>query len=391
MAIRFSLFYESPENCEYLKKIIDTAPQAELVETYTLKQLPAHVNSGSSVIFLEYLADRPELDQWIRKTAADYRNPSIFLFLKEVSTEQLWRALRLGVKECFAFPIRPEDFREALERLPVTPSSPGSPPRTGAISLLGVKGGVGTTFLAVNLGVFLAQAETRPVLALDLDLRYGQMVYFLDAKPQYTIIDLIDNLDRLDEHYLEGLCFRSDHGVQILPAPRRMEEAEMVAADQVNRVMAELKKPAAFSYVVVDAGHQLDEVALKALELSDRLILVANQSIPALSNAKRILEILPLLGLENVQLEIWLNSWQKRADVGLGEIKDFLGREVAAILPACPEEAERSINEGLPLAKSAPQHPWCRELREHADRLRGRAETAERASLWSRLNIFKRK
>jgi Flp pilus assembly CpaE family ATPase len=217
------------------------------------------------------------------------------------------------------------------------------------------------------------------------------MVYFLDAKPQYTIIDLIDNLDRLDGHYLEGLCFRSDHGVQILPAPRRMEEAEMVAADQVNRVMAELKKPAAFSYVVVDAGHQLDEVALKALELSDRLILVANQSIPALSNAKRILEILPLLGLENVQLEIWLNSWQKRADVGLGEIKDFLGREVAAILPACPEEAERSINEGLPLAKSAPQHPWCRELREHADRLRGRAETAERASLWSRLNIFKRK
>ncbi|MBM4284222.1 MAG: hypothetical protein FJ128_03080, partial [Deltaproteobacteria bacterium] len=387
MAIRFSLFYHTPENGDYLQRVITSAPQASIVERRSLDELPAHVNSGSNAIFLEYQADAPGLDQWIRKTAADFRNPPIFLFFKEITTEQLWRALRLGVKECFASPIRPEEFQEALARLPLAPLEPGEGSHPRQIALLGAKGGVGTSFLTINLAYCLAQLHKRPVLAVDLDLRYGQLVYFLDAKPQYTIIDIIENLDRLDDSYLQGLLFRCGDNLQLLPAPRRMEEAEMVAAEQMARVLDMLKKHGHFSAVVVDAGHQLDEVTLRALDLADRVLLVAAQSICALSNARKIMEILPLLGLTGAGLELWINLWRRRGDLGIREIQDFLGREVSATIPEAQEEVERSINEGRPLAQTNPQHQLCRDLRAQAERLLGAEEKEERASLWSRLNI----
>jgi len=75
MAIKFCLYYHTPETCEYLENIIHSSQETALVEAQPLDQLPEQVNSGTNVIFLEYLPDNPGLDPWIKKTAADHRNP----------------------------------------------------------------------------------------------------------------------------------------------------------------------------------------------------------------------------------------------------------------------------------------------------------------------------
>jgi Flp pilus assembly CpaE family ATPase len=216
MAIKFSLYYQAPETREYLKGIIHSSQQTAVVEDHGLKDLPELVNSGTNVIFLEYQSDQPELDQWIKKTAADHRNPPIYLYLHEISTEQLWKALRFGVKECFTHPIRPEEFQEALDRLPQFVPEVVPAASTKIITFLGSKGGVGTTFLTVNLAYLLAQESNNSILAVDLDLRYGQMVYFLDAKPQYTITEVIENVEHLDDSYLKSLFFNWDKNLQFL-------------------------------------------------------------------------------------------------------------------------------------------------------------------------------
>ncbi|MDD2904052.1 MAG: hypothetical protein PHU44_16630, partial [Syntrophales bacterium] len=150
MAIRFSLYYHSKENGEYLQKIINSSHQGMLVDTQSLANLPAKVNSGTDVIFLEYQEDDNKLDRWIEKTAADPQSPSIFLFLHEITTNSLWKALRLGVKECFTFPVRLEEFQEALERLPRLDNTLDLMENTRVVSCLGSKGGVGNTFLTTN-------------------------------------------------------------------------------------------------------------------------------------------------------------------------------------------------------------------------------------------------
>jgi pilus assembly protein CpaE len=390
MAINFSLYYSTPENCEYLKKVINSSRQGTLVEAKPLAELPEHVNSGANAIFLDYQNGQAELDQWIRKTAADHRNPPIFLYFQEITTEQLWKALRLGVKECFVFPIRAEEFQEALDRLPVFPSELGPAEPTRLVSVLGCKGGVGTTFIAVNTAYLLAQEDKGQVLAMDLDLRYGQMVYFFDVKPQYTIVEVIENADHLDRSYLQSLFYQYDKSLQLLPAPMRLEDSEIVTPEQLEKVLSYLKKLRVFRTILVDAGHQLDEITFKSLELADEVVLVTNQMIPALSNAKKLLELLQLVGLENLNLHVWLNAWQKHGDLSVSDIGSFLGREITGALQFDIKEVSRSINEGVPLAKLAPSHGICRDLRVLADKIAGTKGAEEQASRWGLLNLFRR-
>ena len=391
MAIKFCLYYQNPVTREYLKDIIHSSLETVVVEDQGLDHLPDRVNSGTNVIFLEYLADHPELDQWIKKTAADHRNPPIYLYLHEISTEQLWKALRLGVKECFTHPIQTEEFREALDRLPQVVPAVEPKARTRVITLLGGKGGVGTTFLTVNLAYLLAQEGKNHVLAVDLDLRYGQMVYFLDAKPQYTITEVIENVEHLDDSYLKSLFFNWDKNLQLLPAPARLEEAEALTSENLEKVLHFVKNLSTYSHVLVDAGHHLDEISIKALELADQVILVANQSVPALSNAKKLIEILELLGLGDLELEIWLNSWEKHGDLSLQDVAKFLGREVKGTVPCLAEEVKISINEGVPLVKSSPHLSISQELKELAGHFsEGPELKRERHSRWNFLRFLKR-
>jgi pilus assembly protein CpaE len=392
MALKFSVYYQTPETCEYLKNIIHSSQQPVVVEDQGLDHLPERVNSGTNVIFLEYVNNQPEIDQWIKKISADHRNPPIYLYLHEISTEQLWKALRFGVKECFTHPIRPEEFQEALDRLPIGVPEVILPDKTRIITFMGGKGGVGTTFLTANLAYLLAQQDNNHVLAVDLDLRYGQMIYFFDAKPQYTITEVIENVEHLDDSYLKSLFFHWDNKLQLLPAPGRLEEAEAVSSENLERVLNFVKKLSIYSHVLVDAGHHLDEISIKALELADQVILVADQSVPALSNTRKLLEIFELLGLGDLDPEIWLNSWDKHGDLSLEDVAKFLGRLVKGTVPFFASEVKTSINEGIPLAKSLPNLSICQELRELAGHFSAGPEMHQkRQSRWNNwLGFLKR-
>ncbi|MFW6122727.1 MAG: AAA family ATPase [Thermodesulfobacteriota bacterium] len=391
MAIKFCLYYHTPETCEYLENIIHSSRETAVVEAQTLDQLPDQVNSGANVIFLEYLADHPELDLWIKKTAADHRNPPIYLYLHEISTEQLWKALRFGAKECFTHPIQSHEFQEALARLPLAFPQSLTATQTQMVTLLGCKGGVGTTFLTVNLAYLLSLGDKNSILVVDLDLRYGQMVYFFDAKPQYTMAEVIDNVEHLDDSYLKSLFFHWGPDLQLLPAPARLEEAEAVTAERLEKVLQFVKNSKSYSHVLVDAGHHLDENSIKALELADRVILVANQTVPGLSNTKKILEILELIGLGDLNPEIWLNSWEKRGDLSLDDVAKFLGQEVKGTIPFNPSDVGLSINEGVPLAKTSPNLTICQDLRNLASHFSEEAElNGSRLSRWNLLRYLRR-
>jgi pilus assembly protein CpaE len=391
MAFKFCLYYHTPETCKYLEKIIHSSRETALVEAQTLDQLPEQVNSGTNVIFLEYLPGQQELDHWIKKTAADHRNPPIYLYLHEISTEQLWKALRFGVKECFTHPIRTDEFQEALQRLPQTLSQLETAAQTQFITFLGCKGGVGTTFLTVNLAYLLAKMDDNNILAVDLDLRYGQMVYFLDAKPQYTMAEVIDNVEHLDDSYLRSLFFHWSKNLHLLPAPARLEEAEAVTSENLERILQFVKESTTYSHVLMDAGHRLDEISIKALDLADRVILVANQTVPGLSNTKKLLEILELLGLGDLRLEIWLNFWERNSELSLDDVGRFLGREVKGTVPFSPAEVGLSINEGVPLVKTSPNLNICQDLRDLAGHFsRESPESTSRQSRWNLLRFLRR-
>jgi pilus assembly protein CpaE len=364
MSTHFSIYSNSAENQAYLRQIIEASGAGQLVETSDLAHLPAQAVNGTDVIFLEYQEDNSELDHWIEKTVRNPQNPAIFLYFREISTNNLWKALRLGAKECFTFPIQAEDFHQAVKRLMAwTEARQGLARPTKILSFLGCKGGVGTTFLVTNITSLLAQERRGKVLAVDLDLGFGQLNYFFDVHPEHTMTEVVENLERLDKIYLQSIFYPVGDNCYLLPAPARLEEAEVMNAGHLERIIRYLKENLGFRWIVLDCCHQFNEISLKALELSEILVLVTAQSIPALSNAKKMLEILNILGINELEVEVWVNFWDRQNELTLTDVEGFLGKKVRSTITCDYQPASFSINEGKPLVESAPRHPIAGDLK----------------------------
>ncbi len=365
MALHFKIFYHSQEHGDHLRQVIDSSGSGQLVEVEDLSQLPMASRTGTDVFLVEYQENNPQIDQWIEATASDPDNPAVFLVFPEISTSHLWKALHLGVKECFTLPVQPQEFQEAVNRLLVrntfkTPESCSLGAKM--ITFLGCKGGIGATFLASNLAYLLSREHQGQVLLADLDLQYAQLVYFFDIQTRHSLSEAVAHLNELDHSFLQNLLYPFNKSLFLLPAPARLEEAETVTPDNLGKVLSYLKNMPTFSWILLDAGHRMDETTLKALEHSDRLVLVTAPSIPALANTRKWLELLQLLELK-LPIEIWLNSWDQAADLTLAEVANYLGMEVRGTIPFDPEAVNRSINQGQPLAETAPRHPVCQAIR----------------------------
>jgi pilus assembly protein CpaE len=276
----------------------------------------------------------------------------------------LWKALRLGAKECFTFPIREEDFQQAVQRIAARiEAREGLASPTRIIAFLGCKGGVGTTFVVANLAKLLAQEPHSKILMVDLDLGFGQLNYFFDIHPQHTVTEVLENLERLDKNYLQSVFSSLGDNCYLLPAPARLEEAEIMHAGHLEKIVPYLRDHLGFSSILMDCGHRFDEITLKALELSDTLMLVTAQSVPALSNAKKMLDILNLLNVKGLEIQVLVNFWDQKHELTLADVENFLGRSVAGTITCDHQQAAFSINEGKPLVESTPRHPIAGDLK----------------------------
>jgi pilus assembly protein CpaE len=367
MSTQFGIYYNSTENKEYLRQIIEASDTGKIVESNDLAHLPSEAAPGIDVFFLEYQENNPELDHWIETIAVNPASPAIFLYFREISTNNLWKALRLGAKECFSFPIQEEDFQQAVKRLAarLEVSKVRAKP-TRVISFLGCKGGIGTSFLVANLASLLAQERRGKVLVIDLDLGFGQLNYFFDVHPEHTLAELIDNLERLDNNYLQSIFYPVSDNCYLLPAPARLEEAEAINASHLEKIIGYIQNNLGFRWILIDWCHQLDERTTKPLEFSESLMLVAGQSIPALSNAKKMLETLNLLELKELEVEVLVNYWDHKHDLGRPDVENFLGKKIAGTITCDYKQASFSVNEGKLLVETTPRHPISGDLKSIA-------------------------
>jgi pilus assembly protein CpaE len=309
------------------------------------------------------------LDQWIDGMQHQNDPPAVFLYLQQASTNTLLKAMRLGVQECFISQISEEDFQRAIERLLKLRKGLKHGEKTQVISLLGCKGGAGVTFLAVNLAQTMAVKMAEPVLLLDLDLRNSDVSSLLDIQPRYTILDVVDNFDRLDPQYLKAIVHSKDSGLDILPGPLRIEDSELIKAGTVDKILQYLRSQNLYRWIILDLGDSLDELTLKSLENADLILLITLLTIPGLRDAKKLLETLQLLEFGEDKIQILANCYSKEASINPEEAKKFLGRKFISLLRFDHDAVVRSINEGQPLVDTQPKNRLTIEIAELVQRL----------------------
>src|SRR5918999_1399007 len=105
------------------------------------------------------------------------------------------------------------------------------------VTVFSPKGGTGKTATATNLACSFAKHEKQRTLLLDLDLQFGDAAIMLGLEPDKTISDLVVAPGDLDSEKLAGYTTRHASGLDILPAPLRPEDAELVTEAKLSRLL----------------------------------------------------------------------------------------------------------------------------------------------------------
>ncbi len=208
------------------------------------------------------------------------------------------------------------------------------------------KGGTGVTTLATNLAITLHNDETRAVL-VDGNLQFGDVSVFLNEQGKNTILDLAPRADELDLDILDGVLLKhAASGIRVLAAPAKPEYADHVSADQFGKLVKYLRQ--VYAYVVVDTAHILNDVTLAALDVSDVVVLVCTQDIPAIKNVRLFLDLLTTIGVQRDRLCLVMNKYDKRISITPEKISENLKQPVVGVIPLEEAVVIPSVNRGIP-------------------------------------------
>jgi pilus assembly protein CpaE len=339
---------------ENLLNIADAAVVAEFTDialNLYIRVLHEMERHPTAALVIDLCGDTPEALRALERVKQAAPNMYIIASHHAADAEITIGAMRAGAQEFLIQPLKRSEFRDAItriERASRRSSSTGA--QLGRIYMfLGAKGGVGTTTLAVNFAATAAMNDRRTVL-LDLDLRANDAALHLGAHPQYTLIEVAENLNRLDQTLFEGFVARDATGLYLVGPPDNLEHRDFFGGHQFKEFATFLVEK--YDVIVIDGGRTPnDDLVMAAMPISAAVFLVVTQDLGAIRNAQRAITFLMRLGMTQDQLKLVINRYTKRPTANLAsreQIKETLGQAVYHTVPESPAFLA-ALNRGRPV------------------------------------------
>jgi len=317
------------------------------------------------VVLLDVALIKEPLDELVPMIRAKAPETTIVALHATADPDAILGAMRAGVNEYVYPPLEPS-LRAALERR-ATDRRRLNGMRWGgkAVGFFSSKGGCGATTVVCHLAVELGR-QGQKVLLADMDLDAGLIGFLTKAKPGYSILDAVNNLHRLDASYWKALVSNGIPGVEIIAAPAATADRTYPRQEQLRHLFGFLRS--CYDFTLIDLGRSLTRVGVSALEEMDEAYLVSTLEVPALHQAKQVLQILMDGGYGKDRLRLILNRVPKRSELAPGEIEKILGMPVYAVLPSCYPE----LHECYSMGKLLPERSYLgKQIRELALKMAG--------------------
>ena len=327
----------------------------------------------------------PEMDGIKAAEIISSEFPGIGIIMMSVQGEQdyLRRAMLAGAREFLVKPFSGDDLTrgirhvyrlEATKRAMVSAAVPGNlanqiaTPRSGEgssqgkiVAVVSPKGGVGRTTVAVNLAVALKLSTQKKVALVDGSLYFGDVGVMMNLLSSKTIVDAAEHIDDLEGDLLNDLMATHSSGVKVLLAPPTPEMAELITAEHMRRILAELAS--GYDYIVVDTWPSFADTVLTAMDLADSILLVMTLEMTAIKDVKLYLEVVEKLDYPRAKVKLILNrSGSTGSGIKVEAVEETLHQKVMVGLSNDFAVMNTAINQGVPLVISGREHPFSRDI-----------------------------
>lgn len=286
----------------------------------------------------------------IRSTVNAVSQTEIFLTAGRTDTQIMLEAFRLGVKEFIPQPINPQEMEAALSRFEERLGArvPTRERKAGrVVSIIGAKGGVGTSTVATNLSVSKrCVSSTKSVALMDLNLQNSDLTLFLDLPATGGLRDLSQDLSRLDETILDSVLMKHKSGIDLLPSGYDGLNGMTPASGCVTHTLDLMQS--LYDCVFIDCGHAL-ETSKEALDFASTIILVTTLNVPAVRRTKQLLDAFCDAHYESNKIMLVVNRYSTRDEELLRHTEETLKHKVDGLIPNDYVSTNRAINDGQPL------------------------------------------
>ena len=295
--------------------------------------------------------------------------------------------MKLGIQEYLVKPLFADIVSRALKSmLSGGKEEKVSQTKTGKIiTVMGARGGDGTSLLAVNLASTLANERTRRIIVVDLDVYFGTTTLYFNLRSNDGLNTALEEPERIDQLFLERLFNPVNDRLFVLSSEVPLTERKDYSIEGLKQLFSYLTK--LFHYVIIDIPHNFDKLSAYALEQSNIRLLITEPSLAGLRDAGRIIGYFGEDQLEH-RLILVLNKYIKNLQGTLTpeDFENTLKRPVDHIIPY-NDTIIKQLLEGsdAPFEPNPSIKPYLQEI---ADNIQGlRAGKHEESSFW---NIFKK-
>lgn len=382
MTYKLLIIDDHPETLDIISRVLRQQGYAVIPAAAAVEGLSLAESEKPDLILLDGMM--PEMDGWevCRRIRANetIANTPIIMFSAVNKAEQKLAGFEAGADDYLTKPTEPVELAERVKALldgvqprhqinsdelkafaELEPAQRASSKNmtmalaaeNNLIAVLGVRGGAGTTTLALNLASCLAQTEKDTVL-VDLDETQGHVGLYLNQKSS----DGLNQLARLPEGMVGGdvskrLTKYNDHLQLLLTEPNLLTESDTPSPQQVLEIFETLTQPGRF--VVVDCGQGVTAVNRPVIEQADQILVCIRPERVALASAKQFLPQLQETLFPHTQLHSILLDFKNQTSVPRQAIEGFLGYPLAAVITMKPQDLSRAVNKSIPFVQANPE------------------------------------
>lgn len=340
-------------NIDKIRYLLEKFPDVEIIQSSTsLDDLEILLDERiSSLVLIGPSYKLEDIEQLLRSYYTSLRFTKIILLVRETSADLLKKAIKLNIYDVLEIPFTHNDIKEAIKRAEENIEDKKAVSKR--ITVFGTKGGVGKSFLAVNLAVGLMDKNKKRVSLVDTNYQFGDVALMLDLHPKYSVYDILPVIEQLDSKILDSFLTTHSSGVKVLPAPLDISTSlQGVNSKTTMKILDTLSRMN--DYIVIDTSSYFSDDVLNIFKDTDYLVIVSSKDTPSIKNLKIALQILEQIKFPEENTYIILNRADSKVGITIEEIEETIQRKIDVAIPS-DRIVPISVNKGVPLIVDAPR------------------------------------
>jgi pilus assembly protein CpaE len=282
------------------------------------------------------------------------------------------RVMQTGARDYLVKPVDADMLGEIFVRL--EQPGDGVTPKGRVVGMIGARGGVGVTTIAINTAFIMAEKLSRRTALVDMDIYAGNIALALDIEPTRGLREAFDDPERVDQTFLQNAMAKFGKSLHVLATEEGFDDTVRMSDDKVL-ALADIMR-ANFDMTIMDLPRHFIMREPALFSRFDDVVIVGELTLQSLRDVNRLAK---LMAVRNRQAKVHViaNQATPKPDVTIKEFESGMETKLRCVFQHDPKVMTKSTLKGQPLVASDPKHKMVGDLHRLCIELAGVPEEAK--------------